>query len=337
METRSVGTADLAGRLELRAYRGEDDLAEIVRIDNAESEAESIPGRVSLGGLRAEYAHPNEHFDPAADVTIAQVDGAPVGYGTVSWIDTTDAPLREYRLGGAVDPAWRRRGVGTALLARNERRARELAGVHDTDRQSTFGAFSAEGHLGRVRLLEGAGYRRVRWFFDMVRPTLDDVPDVPLPDGIEVRPITPDLYRRVWAADVEAFRDHWGGFDDSDAALQRWIDSPEFDPALWVVAFDGDEVAAGVINGIYPEENAALDLQRGWLDSVFTRRAWRRRGLARALITRSLALLRERGMTSAALGVDADNPSGALGLYQSAGFEVSMRYAAWRKPFAAAP
>ena len=75
-----------------------------------------------------------------------------------------------------------------------------------------------------------------------------------------------------------------------------------------------------------------LGLQRGWLSSVFTRRPWRRRGLAAALISRSLALLRERGMTSAALGVDADNPSGALGLYESAGFAVHERFCAWRRP-----
>src|SRR6185503_12542563 len=102
---------------------------------------------------------------------------------------------------------------------------------------------------------------------------------------------------------------------------------------IWVVAFDGDEVAGGVLNTIDAEQNAALGLQRGWLSSVFTRRAWRRRGLATALIARSLEVLRDRGQTSAALGVDADNPSGALGLYEGLGFEVHARSAAWRKAF----
>jgi ribosomal protein S18 acetylase RimI-like enzyme len=94
----------------------------------------------------------------------------------------------------------------------------------------------------------------------------------------------------------------------------------------------GDQIAGGVLNTIYPEENEGLGLKRGWLDSVFTRRPWRRRGLARALIARSLAALRERGMTSAILGVDADNPTGALGLYEGIGFAVESRYTAWRKP-----
>jgi mycothiol synthase len=100
---------------------------------------------------------------------------------------------------------------------------------------------------------------------------------------------------------------------------------------MWIIAFDGDQVAAGVINAIYPEENETLGTNRGWLDSVFTRRPWRRRGLARALIARSLVKLRERGMTSAVLGVDADNPTGAYGLYESLGFAVTYRSTAWRK------
>jgi len=73
-------------------------------------------------------------------------------------------------------------------------------------------------------------------------------------------------------------------------------------------------------------------VRRGWLDSVFTRRPWRRRGLANALIARSLVKIRERGMTSAVLGVDADNPTGALGLYERNGFETTYRSTAWRKP-----
>jgi ribosomal protein S18 acetylase RimI-like enzyme len=68
------------------------------------------------------------------------------------------------------------------------------------------------------------------------------------------------------------------------------------------------------------------------LDSVFVRRPWRRRGLAAALVGRSLALLRDRGMTSAWLGVDADNPTGALGVYERAGFEVHLRSSAYHKP-----
>jgi len=114
--------------------------------------------------------------------------------------------------------------------------------------------------------------------------------------------------------------------------MHRILDEPDTDTDLWLIAWDGKEVAGGVWNAIYAVENEELGLRRGWLDSVFTRRAWRRRGLARALIRQSLVILRDRGMTSAALGVDGDNPTGALGLYEAAGFEIHERYTAFRKP-----
>ena len=318
--------------LRIRPYAGEGDLPDIVRVENAEWAADQFDYRSTVAEQRAHYGHPSEQFDAARDVVIAEVDGRVVGFANQSWVDTNDGEVREFRLGGAVDPEWRRRGIGAALLADNERRARALAATQRTERPLAFGAFSGEHQPGAIALLSGAGYREIRYFFDMERPTLDDVPDVPLPDGLQVRPIKPDLYRRVWDADVEAFRDHWGGFDTSDAALQRYLDAPDNDPSLWVIAFDGDEIAGGVINTIYAEENRALGARRGWLDSVFTRRPWRRRGLARALIARSLVVLRERGMTSAVLGVDAENPSGAFGLYESVGFGVVKRFSAWRKP-----
>ena len=318
--------------LRLRPFAGGPDLAAIVRIENAAADADRVPERTSLEDLAVMYDHPNEHFDPARDVTIAEVDGQPVALASREWVQTTDG-FREYRLNGAVDPAWRRRGIGTTLLAENTRRARELAATHDTSLPRIFGSWSTETQVGDAALLQAAGFTPARFFFDMERPSLDVIPEVPLPDGLELRPITRDLALTAWRADVEAFRDHWGGFDGSDERLDRWLERPSTDLSLWVVAFDGDEVAGGVLNTIDAEENAALGVRRGLLASVFTRRPWRRRGLARALIAESLARLRERGMETAILGVDAENASGALGLYEGLGFEVSFRSTAWRKPF----
>jgi len=97
---------------------------------------------------------------------------------------------------------------------------------------------------------------------------------------------------------------------------------------------DGDEVAGVVMNLILTTFNEQTGERRGLLAGVSVRRPWRRRGLARALVAESLRALRDVGMTSAVLGVDADNPTGALGVYEDNGFVVHRRGMNLRRPIA---
>ena len=113
----------------------------------------------------------------------------------------------------------------------------------------------------------------------------------------------------------------------------RFFGEPHIDTSLWQVAWDGDQVAGLVINAIVPHDNEQTGQKLGWLESVATRRPWRRRGLAGALISRSLRVLAERGMEVAALGVDSQSPTGALRLYESFGFRPERTWMFLRKPF----
>jgi len=338
-EIRTDATRDGAGvpGLVIRPYAGEVDHDHIVRLQNAEWEADRVSGRISRPEIDAWTRHPSEQFDAARDIRFAELDGEPVAVTFTDWVDSTDG-AREYRSRGFVAPTARRRGIGTALLVDSMRRQRELASGHDTTRPKVLGLPTAEHNAGAALLARRHGYEPVRWFFDMERPIDADLPPITdMPERLDVRPIGVDDCWALWEADHDAFQDHWGGFDASEASYRRWLDSPEFDPTMFIVAFDGDEIAGAVLNVIYAEENDILGVRRGWLDSVFTRRPWRKRGLARALIVRSLHLLRERGMRRAVLGVDADNPSGALSLYESVGFEVTERFTAWRRPLEGGP
>ena len=321
----------IATDVDLRTYRGDADVAEIVRVFNAASAADGVEEVWNADALRSWLAHPSDQFDAARDVVVGEQEGRVVAVGRTEWVDTRDGRYREYRVFGTVDPIARGRGVGTALLAELERRAQSLAAGHDHDRETVLMSFAPEGR-GSEELLRANGFSVVRWYFEMVRPTLDDVEVPEMPPGLELRPVSPDQHETIWRANREAFRDHWGGSDESLEQLNRILGDPDTDTSLWLIAWDGGEIAGGVWNNIHAEENETLGMRRGWLDSVFTRRPWRRRGLASALIARSLVLLRERGMTSAALSVDADNPTRALGLYEDAGFVVHDRFVAMRKP-----
>ena len=140
-----------------------------------------------------------------------------------------------------------------------------------------------------------------------------------------------DHWRTILAAENEAFRDHWGHREMAESDFTRTFDRAELDTSLWVVAWDGDQVAGVVQNWIWPEENERLGVKRGWLEHISVRRPWRRRGLARAITAASLVKYREVGLDEAMLGVDSENPNGALGLYEGLGFVQASRAAAYRR------
>ncbi len=285
------------------------DAAAVTQLITRSDIADQVPWRVSVEEVESWLSRRNENFDPTRDLRLFEVDGKPVAY-------------------------WRGRGIGSWMLEEAEAFARERARTLPSDRPHLFGNWQPDTAKPAIRLVERFGYEPARYFFDMVRPTLEGIVEFPIPEGLELRPVTDDQVLQLWNADVEAFQDHWGGFDGSPDRLDEWKRDPKWDPSLFVVAWDGDEIAGGVVNEINATENEAFNRKRGWLASVFVRRPWRRRGLGRALVARSLVVFRERGMTSAGLGVDAANPTGALRLYEEAGFEPEFRSTAYRKPMA---
>ena len=271
------------------------------------------------------------HSDREQDLLIVELDGRIVGYSRVFWADQTDGS-RAYEQVCLLEPGVRGRGIGSALLAWGEDRSRALAREHTDERPRWHAADTWEADIRAADLLRASGYAPVRTFHEMVRPSLESIPEAVLPEGFEIRPVGYDHLREIFDAGGKAFRDHWGTVEDDEAAFVRFALDDRTDPSLFVVAFAGDEVAGAVLNLIDDTENALFDRRRGLLDSVFVRRPYRQRGLGRAIVLRSLALLRDRGMTSASLGVDADNPNAALHLYESCGFDRVRSSIAWRKP-----
>jgi len=305
-----------------------DELATMNDVANTARRAEGTEWVTSYEAFRTYYENLS-NCDPATDIVVAERDGTVVGYGRASWLEEV-AGDRIYDVTVLAHPDHATQ-VMDPLHEAVEGRLRQIAAAHPAGTKH-FQAESSDAATIRTAVLETRGYQPVRYSFYMLRPSLDDLHDAPMPDGIEVRPVTPDQLRQIFDADVEAFRDHWGASLPTEEDFRQFVADPvQGDTSLWQVAWDGDQVAGMVRGYINRDENELLGRRRGFVENISVRRPYRRRGLARALIGLTIRALRERGMTEGALGVDTENPSGALRLYESCGFVAVTRDAVYRK------
>jgi mycothiol synthase len=318
-------------RLAFRHLRAPDDYAGMNAAANANRAADGDPFASSLEDFANFYEHLS-NSDPARDVLIVEIGGSIVGYARCAWFVEFDGDLI-YETVCFLHPDWHRRGLGRAMLATIEARIRQIAAGQPHDGARFLQAEANDAAPGREALLRSAGFTPVRHGYTMIRPTLDDQPDAPLPDGLEIREVRPEHKRAIWDADQEAFRDHWGSSQATETDYQLFLTDPtQSDATLWRIAWDGDQVAGQVRSYINAEENRRFGRRRGWVENISIRRPWRRRGLARALMAASFPLLRARGMTEGALTVDTENLSGALRVYESVGFRATDRSTTYRRP-----
>jgi mycothiol synthase len=312
--------------------------ADYPRMNDAANEAREASGVHFITPLEG-FVSFYEGFDPVhcdrdRDVVIADVGGEIAGYGRTEWYDEPDG-TRFHEVFGFVRPAWRRRGIGTSMLATLEERAAAVAAQRPPSGPSFYQGLG-NGAPGEDLLFEQAGFEPVRYGYTMVRPNLDPVPNAEMPEGLEIRPVKKDHLRAIFEAADEAFRDAWGYSAATERDWELFLTDPlNQDHELWRIAWDGDQIAGQVRGYINIDENDRFGLKRGWVENISVRQPWRRRGLARALINATIEGLRGRGMTEGALGVDTQNVTGALQLYESVGFRPVSRSTTYRKPMPA--
>jgi mycothiol synthase len=259
---------------------------------------------------------------------VAQVHERVVGYSQVEYWHEEDG-MWVYFIGGWVLPEWRGRGIGTAMLRWGEALARQSAATQHPNERFEFAANASSTEEDATALLQNEGYyvgfTTLELRFDL-STTLPVTPS--LADGIEVRPISPEHYPQLIDSIIECYHNAFPGNRfrttfDRVAYFTEKLSKPSHDPKLCYVAWDGNRIAGQVI---LVKENDEV-----YVDQVSVRPAWRRRGLARALLIRALRDVLERGEKTIWLDTYAEYQTRAMDLYQSLGFHIIKEFPRYRK------
>lgn len=289
-----------------------DDISAVTALLKRVAEADGA-GWIDEEALRGWFTHPN--FPIAEDAVLVERAGEPVAYADV------------YRGGDAREKVW-----GDLRVPPEERSGAVLPQLVDwMEERAGPARFRLEfsEHVGEVRAeLERRGYTPVRYAFEMERD-LDAEPPVPhWPEGVSVRTLRAGEERRIYGVDAEAFADHWDFTETPFDEWRHWHMEDHFDPTCWFIAEGVGEIAG--ISICRPEREGRPEV--GWVDTLAVRRPWRRRGLGLALLLHSFRELRARGRERVGLGVDGENTTGAVRLYERAGMHVARRSDTYERP-----
>lgn len=229
---------------------------------------------------------------------------------------------------GIVHPDWRRKGIGTALVKRAQERARALK----SDEPLFLDMFVREPVAGAAELATFLGLQPMRYFFYMECHDLQRLPEPVFPNGIRLRSYLVGQDEAAFVeADCDAFSDHWGYVPHTLEREMHRVAAPDFRSENNLLAVDREGRIAGLCLLMFPKTEGGIPhVNPPLIDDLAVRPAYRRRGIGRALLLGGMHRIRDEGFSSAALGVDADNPK-ALGLYESVGFVLKSRSTAYRK------
>jgi mycothiol synthase len=290
-----------------------DELADITRLFVESDIAEhgtSDTTEVDVGSI---WSWPG--FDREKDAFVARAaDGTLAGY---AWVHGPLGPQRYVTSRFVTRPGSSTDEVGGVLLDRIEARALELS--RRAERQTSLATMASSTNLEKRALLERRGYELIRVYYQMERELAGTIPTPQWPPGLTLAPIRrPDDEREVFETLQDAFSEHFRFFPEKqDEWVKRTLDRSDFVPDIsYVVRHEGMPVAA-VIN--------YLSAEYGWVSDLGVVRAWRRRGLASALLLQSFRNFQERGMRLAGLGVDSENDTRAVSVYERVGLRVTQR------------
>ncbi len=263
------------------------------------------------------------HFDPALDSRGVELDGRLVGWSRI-WHEPSGRRLERAYLSGNVEPGFRGRGIGTSLVEWGVERAGKRLCSYENGLPLYIRSDAFSWQVDVAALFASAGFQAVRWHDELIRALADEGPERRL-DGVEIVPWGAQYVEACRIVSNAAFADHWGSTERSAASWRKRTSEHGTRPDLSFVAVVEGDVVGFSFNAHYPDDELVTGRREGWIGILAVLRPWRQRGIASALVERSLRAFEAAGMTHAMLGVDTENETGAAGLYRSLGFEPLHR------------
>ncbi len=306
-----------------------DDIPACADLFNLWAEKELGHRELTAEELRTEWS--SDEFIPEEDTRIVFApDGTLVAY-VEAW--TRNAPAVKPWIWARVHPDYYGLGLGTELTQWAERFSLRVLDILPKDVRVTHelgvDSRAKEAH----ELFKNMGYSPIRSFYNMrIKMNTEPSPS-PLPKNLVLKPfdVTRDL-EAVYRAEVDSFKDHYGVVEEPfETGYPRFVHymtkTKNYDPALWFILWDGEEIAG--INICRPRSFEDDDM--GHVAILGVRRPWRKRGLGLALLEHSFGEFYKRGVRKVDLGVDANSLTGALRLYEKAGMSVHSQFDKYEK------
>ena len=292
------------------------DLDDVAAVLIAEQLADGVEPTLDAHFLRAVWSRSD--FDLAADAwVVVDAAGTIVGYAQVGRGESGDVGSW-----GVVHPEHRGRGIGTALLDHIEVRASAILADDPSPgfRHSIYAADAAAAAMLRDR-----GLRPIRHFWHMQIDLEPPVEPGQAPDGIDIGAVEPpDDLKATHGILIVAFAEDPG---DHPAPFEKWLEestgTPSYDPTLWLLARDGD-TPVGALTASAGDDVGCVE----WVGVIDSHRG---RGVASALLRRAFATFADRGLLRVRLNVDAENATGATGVYERVGMRVVNAWDLWER------
>ncbi|MFF2274642.1 GNAT family N-acetyltransferase [Agromyces sp. NPDC058126] len=267
------------------------------------------------------------HVDPGRDTLLGFAeDGRILASGSAVVPPGQETLVRAIVL-GAVRPEARGRGIGRRLLEWELARAREQLAASEQTLPGWIMAYAEERSPDAQSLLARAGLELRRHFFTLEREIAQPADLDPDDGAYAIVPWSAEWTESARLARNSAFVDHWGSQSAGEERWARFVGGEQFAPSLSFLAVapnDGRDEVVGFVLALRNEQDwAGQGFSSSYVQLVGVVRPWRGRGMARRLLACHLEACRAAGLEKATLDVDAENPTGALGLYTGLGFEIA--------------